>query len=304
MGDIKLYDLVDIYSPRAVLEEVLAILRPMSSDFDTTPITSSFDMVVRVFEGDHPDYRACNTYYHDLRHTTDAFLAMARLIHGAHIEGRRFGERRIVIALISALFHDSGYIQEEYDTVGTGAKHSLDHVERSAAFLTRHGAEHGLSEEEIREGRSMILCTDLSKEISDIPFTSSVIEFLGRLLNAADLIGQMSDRTYLEKLLFLYHEYKEGKVGAYESEVDLLRKTVDFYAFIDERLRPVIDQVDRFMISHLTSRWGIHANLYAKAVQGQRSYLEKILAIPDTDPRDHLLRYDIIERVRAIYGTG
>ncbi|MCJ7596595.1 MAG: hypothetical protein MUO52_17660 [Desulfobacterales bacterium] len=302
MGDIKLYDLVDIYSPKAVLEEVQVILRLISSGFDIAPITSTFNMVVRVFEGDHSEYRACNTYYHDLRHTTDAFLAMARLIHGAYINGKSFNERHIIIALISALFHDTGYIQEKHDTEGTGAKHSLYHVERSADFLKRHGAEHGLSEKEIAQGCSLILCTDLSTEISSLPFTSSTIEFLGRMMNAADLIGQMSDRTYLEKLLFLYHEYKEGNVGSYESEVDLLRKTVDFYVFIDQRLHPVIDQVDRFMISHLTSRWGIHTNLFAKAVEGQRSYLKEILAIPDSDPREHLYRYAIVDEVRGIYG--
>lgn len=304
MGDIKLYDLVDIYSPEAVLEEVQIILQLISSSFDVAPVNSTFNMVVQVFEGNHPEYRACNTYYHDLRHTTDALLAMARLIHGACINGEIFLERQIVTALISALFHDTGYIQEKHDTEGTGAKHSRYHVERSADFLKRHGGEHGLSDKEITEGRSLILCTDLSNEISELSFTSSTIEFLGRMLNAADLLGQMSDRTYLEKLLFLYHEYKEGRVGSYESEVDLLTKTLDFYLFIDQRLRPIVDQVDRFMISHLTSRWGIHTNLYAKAVQGQRSYLEKILAIHDSDPRDYLYRYEIIEKVRAIYGWG
>jgi hypothetical protein len=148
----------------------------------------------------------------------------------------------------------------------------------------------------------MILCTDVSQDIKSISFPSQKVEFLGRLLNAADILGQMSDRTYLEKLLFLYHEYKEGNVGDYESEADLLRRTVDFYDFIDKRLEPIIEKANRFMVSHLASRWNIHTNLYTEAIEGQRKYLEKILSIPNADPRDHLHRYAIIRKVRAIYG--
>ena len=31
----------------------------------------------------------------------------------------------------------------------------------------------------------------------------------------ADLVGQMSDRAYLEKLLFLYYEFKEAGFPGY-----------------------------------------------------------------------------------------
>jgi len=304
MPRIKLFDLVDIYSPEAVLEEVQFILELVSEDFDTSPITSAFDMIVNVFRGNHPQYRACNTHYHDLRHTTDAFLAMARLLHGALLNGEDLSESDITAALVAALFHDTGYIQERGDTEGTGAKFSSNHADRSADFLRYHGSECDLSEKQTSQGCIMILCTDVSKDITSISFPSQKVEFLGRLLNAADILGQMSDRTYLEKLLFLYHEYKEGNVGDYKSESDLLRRTVDFYAFIDKRLQPIIDKANRFMISHLTSRWNIQTNLYTEAIEGQRKYLEKILSIPDADPRNHLHRYAIIRKVRAIYGPG
>jgi hypothetical protein len=302
MPRIKLYDLVDIYSPQAVLQEVQFILELVSEDFDVSPVTSTFDLILNVFQGNHSQYRACNTYYHDLRHTTDAFLAMARLLHGALLNGEDLSESDISTALVAALFHDTGYIQERGDTEGTGAKYTSDHAEKSAEFLERHGSECGLSEKQITEGRIMILCTDVSQDIKNISFPSRKVEFLGRLLNAADILGQMSDRTYLEKLLFLYHEYKEGNVGDYENEADLLRRTLDFYEFIDKRLEPIMERANRYMVSHLASRWNIHTNLYTEAIEGQRKYLESILSIPNVDPRDHLHRYAIIRKVRAIYG--
>ncbi|MEJ2723175.1 MAG: HD domain-containing protein [Deltaproteobacteria bacterium] len=304
MPPIKLYDLVDIYSPEAVLEEVLFTLELISEEFNTSPITTAFDMIIDIFRGSHPHYRACNTHYHDLRHTTDAFLAMARLLHGALLNGEQLTEKEINTALVAALFHDTGYIQERGDTEGTGAKFSSEHAEKSAEFLERHGKECGLNQKQVTDGRIMILCTDVSQDIEDISFPSQKVEFLGRLLNAADILGQMSDRTYLEKLLFLYHEYKEGNVGNYKSEADLLRRTMDFYAFIDRRLQPIIERANRYVVSHLTSRWNINTNLYTEAIEGQRKYLERILSIPNVDPRNYLHRYAIIRKVRAIYGPG
>jgi hypothetical protein len=234
----------------------------------------------------------------------DAFLATARIVHGAKLLGEDLSERQIITSLVSALFHDTGHIQEKQDREGTGAKYTANHVRRSMEFLQRHGAELGLSEQEIAEGRTMILCTDIRVEITTSLFYSPSGELLGRILNAADLLAQMADRIYLEKLLFLYHEYKEGHTGNYEGEVDLLRKTIGFYEYIERRLSPVMDRVNAFMIAHLSARWGVATNLYTEAIERQKEYLKKILSIPNADPRDFLNRYGILDKVRAIHGLG
>jgi hypothetical protein len=304
LKDIKLHDLVEIEVPRAVFDEVCIILIQNSPGFDIQPIRSAFRMVLRVFNGNHPLYRSCTTYYHDLRHTTDAFLAMTRLAHGALLSGENFDERKIIVALIAALFHDTGYIQDKDDTEGTGAKYTLYHVQRSIEFLKRHGAEHGLTEQEIADGGMMILCTDIKKDMPDSAFSSPTVELLGRLLNAADLMGQMAERVYLEKLLFLFHEYKEGQVGDYETEVELITKTPAFMDYISQRLEPVSERINRYMTAHFASRWRIAANLYQEAIDRQKKYLTKILSIPDADPRERLNRFGLVEKVRAIYGPG
>jgi hypothetical protein len=226
---------------------------------------------------------------------------MARLIHGAMIEDAVFTERQITQSLISALFHDAGYIQEEHDREGTGSKYTADHVQRSMDFILNHCVELGLSDEEVEACRNMILCTDLAVDISSIDFPSPKIEILSKMLGTGDLLAQMADRTYLEKLLFLYHEFKEAKVGGYEGEVDLLRKTVGFYDFISQRLQKTLDATDRFMTSHFASRWDIQTNLYHEAIEKQKNYLHQILGIPDSDPRDSLKRGEIVHRVRKKY---
>jgi hypothetical protein len=298
LNDLQLSTLIPVVSRDAVLEETIVILGLISPDFDAVPVGSAFKSTVDLFHGKYPGYRACNTEYHDLRHTTDTFLAMIRLIHGAVLDGEAFTDRQILLGLITALLHDAGYIQEEHDTEGTGSKYTSSHVRRSMDFLERHGSALGLSYEEIVEGRAIILCTDLAVDVSTIGFTTAKGGLLGKMLGTADLLAQMADRAYLEKLLFLYYEFKEAGVGYYESEMDLLRKTLAFYDFIALRLKTALDEVDRFMSSHFTGRWGIKENLYHVAIEKQKEHLRKIMEIPKIDLRDHLKRDGIVEKIK------
>jgi hypothetical protein len=304
LRDIKLHDLVEIEEPEAVFEEVAMILALISPNFAIERVRSAFRLILRIYRGNHPLYRSCTTQYHDLRHTTDAFLATARLAHGASISKEDFHERDITVALVAALFHDAGYIQDKDDMEGTGAKYTLYHVQRSREFLTRHGAEIGFTAEEIKDGATMILYTDVKKTFPGSVYPSPTVELFGRLLNAADLMGQMADRLYLEKLLFLYHEYKEGKVGEYDSEVDLIRKTPAFMEYVNQRIAPVFNLVQCFMTAHFSSRWSISANLYQEAIERHKEYLEEILADPEADPRPFFKRQGLVKKVRHLYGQG
>ncbi len=168
-------------------------------------------------------------------------------------------------------------------------------------FLGAYGAEYELTNEEIAAGCNMILCTDLSVDITKIDFSSNKIELLGKMLGTADLVAQMADRTYLEKLLFLYYEFSEAKVGDYNSEVDLLRKTVAFYDFIAQRLEKTLDATDQFLYSHFVARWNIRSNLYRVSIQSQKDYLLKILEKPSFDPRVFLRREGIVDKIRKKY---
>ncbi len=110
--DIQLSKLVDMDDPQIVLGEVKNILSMISPDFDCGPVSRVFADILRLFNGEYPGYRECNTPYHDLSHATDIFLAMARLIHGAVLAGEILDRDNITLGLISALFHDAGYIQK------------------------------------------------------------------------------------------------------------------------------------------------------------------------------------------------
>jgi hypothetical protein len=147
----------------------------------------------------------------------------------------------------------------------------------------------------------LILYTDMDTDITTVTFPSPQIELLGKMLGAADLMAQLAERGYLEKLLYLYYECREAGVGDYESEVDILRKAVDFYDVFEARLKTNLGGVDRFMQLHFASRWGINKNLYREAINKQKDYLLKILKIPDADPRDYLKHGGIVKKVRETH---
>jgi len=300
MPTTKLYDLVRTDSAETVLDEVLLILTRISPGFDDAPVTHAFITTISLYEGRYPGYQACNTEFHDLRHSMETFLAMARLIHGAILNGNVFSDEQITLGLTASILHDAGYIQEDCDMIGTGAKHTGTHVQRSMDFLARYGNEQGFSQESVAAGRTLILCTDLSVDFGTIVFASPEIERLGKMLGAADLLAQMADRTYLEKLLFLYHEFSEANIGNYDSEVDLLNKTVAFYDFIDHRLKTTLGACDRFMASHFADRWNIPENLYQKSIMRQKNYLSQILQKP-SDPRRYLRRKLNLNQIDSKY---
>jgi hypothetical protein len=294
----KLADLIRSDSPEAVLEEAEIVLKMISYNMNDGPVSVVFKTVVDLFRGDFPGYRSCNTEYHDLQHTLDTFLAMVRLIHGAVITGRILPKRYISLGLTCSLLHDVGYIQKEDDLVGTGARHTANHVHRSLEFLKFYGKDFGLVNSEIKAGRLLILCTDLTVNPAETDFSSKDTEFLGKMLGSADLLAQMSDRIYLEKLLFLYREFKEARVGGYQNEVDLLKQTVEFYNLMSRRFKNQLLKTDKFVTAHFAARWKVNRNLYNEAIQNQQKYLRKVLLIPDVDPLAYLNRDGIAERFR------
>jgi len=305
MSDRKLSDLVDASRPDAVLDEILAIIHLIAPDFkDAATVRLAFLETVRLYKGEFPGYRACNTEYHDLRHTTDTTLTMTRLIHGALLKGHPLDQNQITLGVVAALFHDAGYIQKEDDREGTGAKYTATHVTRSMDFLADIAPELGLNETAVRDGQAMILFTDLSVPPDEVSFETPNGQFLGRMLGAADLLAQLSDRTYLEKLLFLYREFKEAGIGGYSGERHLLEQTVAFYDSVSHRLESTFSQAYSLAQGHLAARWNIQTNLYRNAIENQKSYLKQILEDPDTNHRKHFKRDGIVDIVRLKYGEA
>jgi hypothetical protein len=269
--------MVNMDDPKCVIEEAKKIVSKISPDFDFTRLDKAFEDVVKLFRGGYPGYQECTTKYHDLQHTTDTFMAITRLVHGAVINGENFRERDINLGLVCALLHDTGYIQKTDDVSGTGGKYTLVHVSRSIGFMNKYFAENVYSRKELLDGSDILKHTRSDAKGQVMNFRSPTIALIAKMLVTADLIGQMADRTYLEKLLFLYHEFREGNVGDYESELGLLNKTLEFYEVTKERLANELGGANRFMRYHFQERWNIDRDLYEEAIDSNIEYLKMIL---------------------------
>lgn len=283
-------DLVDAAIPERVLEDVQGTLRGILTDIDLQRLEQVFLDVCRLFAGTFPGYAGCSTRYHDLEHTTDAFLAMARILHGAVERDRALDRRTILLGLISALLHDTGYIKRKDDRTGSGAKYTATHVLRGIDFSREYLLPRGYSPEDCEVCRSMILCTDLDIGIGRIAFRSENDALVGKMLGTCDLMAQMARRSYLEKLPYLYREFMEGGNLRHGSEYRFIEETVPFCRSALDRLANNLGDAFRYLREHFRVRWGIDSDLYREAIEENISCLESVLRSPPGDYRDRLKR--------------
>lgn len=289
---IQLSELLDHGDPDAILACVEDLYRFFYNPEAFTPVADTFCRIEALFRGEFPGYRGCNTEYHDLFHTLDIFLTTSRLIDGRNLSEGIFSERLATNLLLAALLHDTGYIQDTCDTVGTGARHTKMHVDRSMTFVRKNAAYLNLPPEELETICRLIHCTGLQVDCSE-EFRDPEETVAGAILGTADLLGQMSDRAYLEKLLFLYYEFREAGFEGYETEFDILRKTLIFYESIMDRLNNTLLFSYRYVENHFVARHCIKENLYLKAINLQMAYLKEIIRDESTNFRTKLRRVDL-----------
>jgi hypothetical protein len=279
---VQFSQLVDMFSPAAVLEEVKNIFINSYPVAEFEPVRQVFADFILLYDGKYPGFHACNTNYHDKMHVTDALLAMARLMDGHNAVHKKLPVRHAVLGLIAAIFHDAGFIKSVHDIKGTGAKYTLTHVDRSIHFVKTYFKKIGFSAKDARAVGNMILCTELAQPVDKVSFSCPEEREAALMLGTADLLGQMASRCYLERLLVLYREFREGHVKGYSSELELLRKTVDFSKFIDKRLSVTLGGTERYARGHFRLRYRINRDFYRESMENQLSYLRNtVLKHPD-----------------------
>ena len=257
---------INVEDPDRVRDAVLALLAARYPGADLAPLRRAFDDVKSLFLGTFPSYLPCDTLYHDLRHTLDMTLAMARLLDGhdrSHAAAERIGARRAMLGMVVALLHDSGYMKLASEAhVENGAVFTKIHVSRSADFLSRYLPQLGFAEEAPAAAK-LVHFTGYEMDIDDIMLHDPKDRLLGCLVGTADLIGQMSDRMYLEKCReFLYPEFVWGHIARekladgreivrYASPDDLMLKTPGFYEYVARaRIERKLGGADRYAEAH------------------------------------------------------
>jgi hypothetical protein len=292
---------VDIAKPRSILADAKRYYKMNYPKSDFGIIDKAFLIIKRLYDGRFPGYLACAVEYHDHAHIVSVFAAVSCLLDGCALAGLAVGPELAADTLIAALLHDSGYIREEGDDKGTGAQYAKVHVDRSAEFVRREANAFGLDEARAERIARMILGTDIARSWEELVFEDEGERLGAEVLAAADLLGQMADRAYLEKLLFLYYEFREAGIAGYDTAFDILRKTAAFYGSTKERLYSTLGRVSDKSREHFSERCGVDRDLYREAIARQMAYLDTILADDTTNFRTKLKRMDfsVIENRRA-----
>ena len=287
-NDYDVTNSVQVSSTAAVSEAVRELFASAWPGEPFDRVATAFEEFERLFAGRMPGYHGVDTVYHDRQHSLDMTLAMARLLVGyeSSVEPhQRFGSERAVMALVTSLFHDAGYIREFDDRLHrNGAEFTLYHVTRSARFLARFLPSIGM-ESWVPVSTRIVHFTGYEIKLSQIQLADSRDRKCGHLLGTADLIAQMADRCYLEKCRDrLYPEFVLGGIAAapgsdgtmqvrYSSGLDLLRQTPQFIRETRAgRLNGEFEHAYRFVEPLFGGK-----NPYLEAIDRNVEYLQRIL---------------------------
>ncbi|MGA2750381.1 MAG: hypothetical protein ABSG59_16525 [Verrucomicrobiota bacterium] len=234
-------DAVNTREPASVQAAVQEAYVEMFPQGNRKYIPMIFDWAVSWFSGHYRDYLPIDAHYHDLEHTLQGILCMARLLRRRHALGLepRLTQRLFELGMLAMLAHDTGYLKRRDDAEGTGAKYTLIHVDRSVEFAGELMLGKDFPVEDILAVQNMIRCTGVNVKLDTIKFQDQAERFVGYALGTADLLGQMAALDYVDKLPVLYLEFAEaahhgtdGKMrlgGFFSSAEDLIQKTPLFW---------------------------------------------------------------------------
>jgi hypothetical protein len=274
---------VETRDPTAVEGEVQTAYLTMFPNGDPFFVPRVFRWAIECFTGGYHDYQAVDARYHDLEHTMQGTLCMARLLCGRHAAGAPppLTQRIVQLGLLAILFHDSGYLKRRDDNEGTGAKYTVIHVGRSADFAASFLGEKGYDPGDILAVQNMIRCTGVDALLSEIRFQSELEKIAGYALGTADLLGQMAADDYVDKLPILYSEFAEAArftkdknhfVAMFSSAKDLIQKTPIFWdKYVQIKLDRDFGSVHRF----LNEPYPDGPNLYLQRIEANMERLRQ-----------------------------
>jgi len=278
-----MFDHVDTRDPIAVEEEVHSIYAALFPEGEREFVPRAFGWAIQCFAGHHQGYLPVDTRYHDLEHTLQGTLCLARILKGRHATDAApvLTAKGFELGLLAILFHDTGYLKKRNDIRGTGAKYTPIHEGRSAAFAREFLAPKGFADDDLVAVQNMISCTGVNTDLKAIPFRSELERTIGFALGTADLLGQMAAPDYVEKLPVLYQEFAEAErfaiaklpsTFAFESADELMRKTP---AFWESYVLPKINNDFRRLYTFLNDPWPDGPNPYVQRIEANIARLRQ-----------------------------
>jgi hypothetical protein len=246
-----------------------------------------------------------NAPYHNIEHTVLVTLAGQEILIGKHISEGGVGVycEDWLHFIISLLCHDIGYVkgvcrqdQVNKSLYATGIDNGMLTLpaDSTDASLAPYHVDRGkLFVEEHFSGNSLIDVEAIKRNIELTRFPvppneeyQCTRDYPG-LARAADLIGQLSDPCYLQKITDLFEEFEEigtNDLLGYHHPKDLLSGLPNFYR---NQVHPYIPEAVQYLEVTPEGRQ-ILANLYTnvqQTIQGRHQKSRKKYAGKDLTPQ-------------------
>ncbi|HEY9761273.1 MAG TPA: metal-dependent phosphohydrolase [Trichocoleus sp.] len=186
--------------------------------------------------------------YHNLEHTQQVLTVGQALLQGKHHCNKALSPRDWLNVMVALLCHDVGYVRGlcteddrdmgRYSTGHAGQVVEIPqaktdaclapyHVDRSQQFVLETLRHHPLIDLE-----TVLACIEITRfPVPEGGLYQDTVGFPG-LCRVADLVGQLSDPHYLQKLPTLYCEFEEtgmAQAWGYQSPADLRASYPHFY---------------------------------------------------------------------------
>ena len=217
--------------------------------------------------------------YHDVQHTMMVTLVGQEILRGRHLESRQSPDDWLHFT-VATLCHDIGYVRgvcsgdtatslviDDAGNTVTPPRGASDafltpyHVDRGKIFVRERCGPLPFVDEE-RIAKAIELTRFPVPESSDHQETDTE----AGLVRAADLIGQLADPNYLQKLTNLYYEFVETgtaeKFGV-ANAADLAERYPDFFW---NTVQPYIgDAINYLQLTQEGKQWvaNLHSHVFA-----------------------------------------
>lgn len=294
-ADSPFVALGNVHDTGEVQAQVREIVHAFAPGHDLARIDQAFTLLDHAFGGELPGYQMLKTPYHNRMHTNEVALCSARMLHGLHLADRGLDGDHIDAALIGALMHDVGYLMRHEEASGTGAQFTETHVMRGVNFVREQLSD--LPANIMEATVKVILLTDHRKAADWVSFDNVQQQRAAYATASADLIGQMANRSYLERLLLLYLEFEEAHLGGFSDFHDLLEKTAGFSRLTKLRLTDELSGLSPVLARHFSVQLGVERNFYAESIERNLAYLQQVVREDRARRLKLLNRGDILKEV-------
>jgi hypothetical protein len=242
-------------------------------------LAALFADVADLYAGRWLSHEACAVTYHNFSHALDVCLAAARILSGWNkVEQAQFLDlKHFQVGMAAGLFHDAGYIKDKGDHAGRGGKFTLVHVGRSMEIAREYLREKQWPEDEVDAVCRIISITDYYKLPDLAPlFTDPKLKALAQMVATADLVAQMADTDYVQRIDDLFAEFKE--VYKFEKRATLAKQGTKVYKSVQEVKDGTIAFYEQFVVPTLGKLGRMDRYLINFFGDGRNPYQENIAA--------------------------